>query len=373
MENGTEKKKRGIFWIVFSIYTLLLIVVVIVVNVKVWDALEIYQKDYESAEAAANPDLIMPELMGLYASSELDKIAPEGWADGISTYELESNVEKYVEAYTSGKIISYERNDKFSDRKPVYDIYSGDQLIGMVTLKQKPESDNHGFHLCELKEAVAYVEQPQTLGVTIEVLADDKVMVNGKELTDEYIIGDSKISSTMGEQATALTGKAYMMQAYHIDGFLEAPTIEVYRKDVKVECVREEGYDYDYITLATPELADEVEDLVLAASEAYIMNTNQWANFKTVAQYIETSSKAYQTVKSVQSGLAWAGKPDKIEIQESIAKDYVQYSESVFTVKTSCKVYRLYRDVEYNEEVAYEWLYMKIGNEWKICDFSLAK
>lgn len=373
MENGTETKKRSIFWIIFGIYTMFLIVVAIVINVKVWDALEIYQKDYESAQKAANPDLIMPELMALYAAHQLGEIAQEGWADEISTYEMESNVSSYVEGHTLGKIVSYKRNDKFSDRKPVYDIYSGDDLIGMVTLKQKSESDDFGFHLCELKEAIAFVEQPQTVGVTIEVLDTDKIVINGKELTDEYVIGESKLSSMMGDQATALTGKEYRMQAYQIDGFLEVPTIEVYRNGTEIECVRAEGYDYDYISFAPQTLAGEVEDLVLAASEAYIMNTNQWANFKTIAQYIEASSKAYQTVKSVQSGLAWAGKPDKIEIQEAVAMDYVQYSEDVFTVKTSSKVYRLYRDVEYQEEVSYEWLYVKIGDTWKICDFALAK
>ncbi len=373
MENGTEKKKRGIFWILFSFYTVLLAAVVVVINVKVWDALELYQNNYETAEAASNPDLVMPELMVLYAASEIENIAKEGWADEISPYELESNIESYITGYTAGKTISYVRNERFSDRKPVYDIYTEDKLIGMVTLKQRQESDDFGFHLCELKEAVAYVEQPETFSITVEVLDTDRVVVNGKELTSEYVIGESKISSAMATEATEITGMAYRMLAYQVDGFLEAPSIEVYRDDTLIEYVRAEEYNYDYISYTSEQFVAQVEEQVLAAGTAYVMNTNQWASFKSVAQYIEAGSKAYQTVKSVQSGLAWAGKPDKVEIQESVAKDYVQYSEDVFTVKTSYKVYRLYRDVEYNEEVSYEWLYVKNGDKWEIRDFALAK
>ena len=353
MENGTEKKRISIFWIFFGLYTIALAAVVVVLNMKVWDALEIYQNNYETAEAASNPDLVMPELMMLYAANQLENIAEEGWADGISAYELESNVDAYIQGYTAGKMISYVRNEKYSDRKPIYDIYTEDQLIGTITLKQKQESDDFGFHLCELKEAVAYVKEPEKFAVTIEVLDTDKIVINGKELTADYIIGQSEITSAMTTEATLLTGKAYKTLAYQVDGFIEAPTIEVYRENKAI--------------------VDEVEELVLAAGEAYVMNTNQWATFKSVAQYIEENSKAYQTVKSVQSGLVWAGKSDKVEIQEAVAKDYVQYSDDVFTVKTSYKVYRLYRDVEYNEEVSYEWLYVKNGDKWEIRDFALAK
>lgn len=373
MENGIEKKKRGIFWIIFSLYTVLLIIAVVVINVKVWDTLEGYQNDYEVAEAASNPDLVIPELIALYAANQIEEIAQDGWADVISSYELESNVDAYITGYTAGKAISYKRNERFSDRKPVYDIYTEGKLLGTITLKQRQESDDFGFHLCELKEAVAYVEQPQTISVTIEVLSTDQIVVNNKVLTSEYVIGESQITSAMAKEAEELTGKSYKMLAYQVDGFLEVPTIEVYREDKAIEYVRAEGQNYDYISHATEDFIAQVEEQVLAAGEAYVMNTNQWANFKSVSQYIEPGSKAYQTVKSVQSGLAWAGKPDKVEIQEAVAKDYVQYSEDVFTVKTSYKVYRLYRDVEYNEEVSYEWLYVKNGEKWEIRDFALAK
>ncbi len=372
MENGTEKK-RGIFWILFSLYTALLVTAVVVINVKVWDALELYQNNYETAEAASNPDLIMPELMVLYAANQIDDIAQDGWADEISPYELESNVDAYITGYTAGKIISFKRNERFSDRKPVYDIYTEGQLLGMVTLKQRQESDDFGFHLCELKEAVAYVEQPETLTVTIEVLDTDKIIVNGKELTSEYVIGESEITSAMAKEASDITGKAYRMLAYQIGGFLKVPTIEVYRDNVAIEYVRAEEQNYDYISYAREEFVNQVEKQVLDAGAAYVMNTNQWAGFKDVAQYIEAGSKAYQTVKSVQSGLAWAGKPDKLEIREATVKDLVQYGEDVFTVKTSYKVYRLYREVEYNEEVSYEWLYVRNGDKWEIRDFALAK
>lgn len=372
MENGMEKK-RGIFWIVFSLYTVLLVVAVVVINVKVWDALELYQNNYETAKEASNPDLIMPELMALYAATQIEDIAQDGWADEISSYELESNVDAYITGYTAGKIISFKRNEHFSDRKPVYDIYTEGQLLGMVTLKQRQESDDFGFHLCELKEAVAYVEQPETLTITVEVLDTDRIVVNGKELTSEYVIGESEVTSAMAKEAAGITGRKYKMLAYQIGGFLEIPTIEVYRNGVAIDYVRAEEQNYDYISYTTDEFVGQVEELVLEAGAAYVMNTNQWAGFKSVAQYIEAGSKAYQTVKSVQSGLAWAGKPDKVEIQESAMKDLIQYSEDVFTVKTTYKVYRLYRDVEYNEEVSYEWLYIRNGEEWKIVDFALAK
>lgn len=365
------KKRRFTFGKFLWIYAGLWIVLTLVVSVKLWDVFAGYQSDYEVAAAAANPDLVMNEELVRFDEAHILEFAQEQMAK-VGSYEKKERIEEYVTSLVKGKELSYQRAESFTDRKPKYDIYADDVLIGAVRMKQKPESDNFGFHMCVVDEVEAYIEEIPLQEVCIQVLAEDTVLVNGKEVSQEYVTERQLRDSMVAKKATELTNVSYETVTYVVDGLMQIPEVGLVEESrTRVLEVNENGI-YEAISLADEVFVEQMQEYVLEAGEAYILNTNQMLAFGQVTPYFKAGSKAYQTVKSVQSGLTWAGKPDELEILDAQIKELVQYSENVFTVKTYYEIHRLYRDVAYDESMTFEWLYVEDDGKWVIEDFTLA-
>ena len=365
------KKKRFTFGKFLWIYAGLWIVLTIVVSVKLWDVFAVYQNDYEIAEAAANPDLVMEAELIRFDEIHILEFAQEQMAK-VGDYEKPERVVAYVKSMVKGKKLSYQRAENFTDRKPKYDIYADDKLIGAVRMKQEAQSDSFGFHMCVVDEVEAYIEEIPLQEVCIQALAEDTVLVNGTEVTQEYVTERVVQNSMMAQKATELTNVSYETVTYVVDGLMQAPEVCLLQETETKELKANENGIYEDISFTDEGFVEQIQEYVLEAGKAYVLNTNQMLAFWQVTPYLKTGSKAYQTVKSVQSGLTWAGKPDEFEIVDAQIKELVQYSENVFTVKTYYETHRLYREVAYEESMTFEWLYVNDNGTWVIEDFALA-
>lgn len=364
-------KRKFTFGKFLWIYAGLWIVLTIAVTVKLWDVFAIYQNDYETAQAAANPDLVMDKELKRFDEAHILEYAQEQLMS-IGNYEKQERAVAHVEAMVKGKKLSYQRAENFTDRKPKYDIFADDKLIGVVRMKQEAQSDNFGFHMCAVDEVEAYIEEIPLQEVCIQALAEDTVLVNGKEVSSEYVTERQKQESMMAKKATEMTNVSYEIVTYIVDGLMQIPEIELLQQDeTKILQVNSDGI-YEDISFADEVFVEQMKEHVLEAGKAYVLNTNQMLSFGQVTRYFKTGSKAYEAVKSVQSGLTWAGKPDEFEIVDAQMKEFVQYSENVFTVKTFYETHRLYREVVYEESMTFEWLYVNDNGKWVIEDFALA-
>lgn len=365
------KKIRFTFGKFLWIYAGLWIVLTIVVSVKLWDVFAGYQNDYELAASAANPDLVMDEELVRFNETNILGLAQEQM-EKVGSFEKQECIESYVTSMVAGKVLSYQRAENFTDRKPKYDIYADDVLIGSVRMKQESQSDSFGFHMCVVDEVEAYVEEIPLQKVYIRAFAEDTILVNGKEVGQEYETERQVWNSAMAKKAAEMTNVSYETVTYVVDGLMQIPEVELKQgNETRVLDINENGI-FEDISFADEAFVEQMQEYVLEAGKAYILNTNQMLAFWQVTPYFKTGSKAYQTVKSVQSGLTWAGKPDECEILDAQIKELVQYSENVFTVKTYYKTHRLYRDVTYDENMTFEWLYVNDNGQWVIEDFTLA-
>lgn len=365
------KKRRFTFGKFLWIYVGLWIVLTIVVSTKLWNVFADYQSEYELAEAAANPDLVMDEELVRFDEKHILNFAQEQMAK-VGMYEVPGRVEEYVTSIVKGKKVSYQRAEKFTNRKPQYDIYADDVCIGSVRMKQETQSDSFGFHMCTVDEVEAYIEEIPLQEVSIQALADDTVLINGKEVSQEYVTERVKKDSSMAKKASELTNVSFETLTYVVDGLMQEPEVELAQEKGTTVLRANENGIYEAICYAEQDFVEQMQEYVLEAGKAYILNTNQMLAFGQVTPYFKQGSKAYQTVKSVQSGLTWAGKPDELEIIDAQIKELVQYSENVFTVKTYYEIHRLYRDVAYEESMTFEWLYVNNDGKWVIEDFALA-
>lgn len=365
------KKIRLTFGKFLWVYAGLWLVLTIVISIKLWDVFAEYQTEYDVAEAAANPDLVMDEELVRFDETHILELTKEQM-EKVGRYEKTERVKEYVTSLVKGKELSYQRAENFTDRRPKYDIYADDVLVGTVQMKQEPKSDNFGFHMCVVDEVEAYMEEIPLQEVCIQALAEDVVLVNGKEVSKEYETKRQVRNSMMAKKATELTNVSYETVTYIVDGLMQPPQVELMNDtETRVIQANENGV-YEDISLADELFVENMQEYILEAGKAYILNTNQMLSFWQVTPYFKTDSKAYQTVKSVQSGLTWAGKPDELEIVDAQIKELVQYAENVFTVKTYYETHRLYREVVYEESMTFEWLYVNENGQWLIEDFTLA-
>lgn len=364
-------KSKITFGKVLIAYSLLWVIVIVVVGFKLWSVCSNYQNNYEAAKAASNPDLVMEQEMGIYSSENLINLAPEFLAM-ISPLEYDANIQKVLDSCIEGKTLSYERDEKFTDRKPRYSIKADSKEIGTVLLAQKPESDEFGFHMCELDQASLHINM-ELRGVDIIAPIGADVYVNGQLLNENYKVEENEFSSLIAKKAIEKSGVSHGTVTYRVDNLIEEPSIEVKIDGLDYDfTVAEEGH-YELYTYASPELVERVTNGVIEGGRLYIKNLNNLAGFYSISPYLVYGSEAYNAISSAQQGIGWAGAPSELEIVEAELIEVQFYSDMYFTAKTHYKVHRVYRGVTYDEDMDFELLYQNVNDHWYITSFSLAK
>lgn len=353
-------------------YSLVWVVVIVVIAIKLWSICSNYQRDYDACKEASNPDLVMDQEILVYSGDELESLAPQ-FVDMVSEFEKSENISKALKANVEGKTITYERDEKFTERKPRYSIKADGIEIGKVGMVQKAESDNFGFHMCQLDQAVLHTDNIELRGVDIVAPIGADVYVNGQLVGDNYMVEEKEFSSLIAKKAIEKSGVSHGTVSYRIDNFIEEPTIELKIDGESYDFEIAEDGRYELCTYASPELIERVSNGVLEGGRLYIRNLNNLVGFGSISPYLVYGSEAYNAIASAQQGIGWAGAPSELEIMEAELVEVQFYSEMYFTAKTHYNVHRVYRGVTYDENMDFELLYQNINDHWYITNFSLAK
>lgn len=365
-------KRKNTFKMALLIYVAVWVVAITGVCVKLWSVISEYQVNYVLASENANPDLLMEEVLVDYDSDHIMNIAAPFLPD-TSEYERADVIDSIVKDLVNEKNLSFRREARFTERKPIYEVLADGKVIGLVSLKQGTESDTYGFRKCVVDEETLNLDLINLHNYQISVPKGYSVYVNEKELDEKYLVDEKKLDSAMAKKAGEITGKEYSIATYDLIGFLQKPDVNISAQGKEISLFPDENNCYSCELLSDDAFLEQMKEYILAAGKSYVMNANQMESFEEVAKYLRANSNAFANVKSVQSGLTWAGKPDKLDIVEARISDFVRYNEDVFTVRTYYRINRLYREVTYDEEMSYEWLFTKQNDKWLIEDFSLVK
>lgn len=365
-------KKKKTFKIVLLIYTMVWVFAIVGICMKLWSAFDQYQMNYVQASENANPDLVMEEVLADYQEESIMHIA-ESFLPAVNEYENMDEIEKRIKGLVSGKELSFRREERFTDKKPVYEVLADHKIIGLVSLKQGTQSDMYGFRACEVDEETLNLDFFEMQEYQILVPQEYDVFVNGNKVDKKYQVVEMKLDSAMAGRAAELTDNDKAIGMYQLKDFLLQPEVKVTDAQQSQELLPDENNVFECSFFTDEDFLKQVEEYVLEAGKSYVLNANQMESFEAVAKYLKKDSNAYANVKSVQSGLTWAGKPDKLDIVESRIADMIIYSDDVFTVKTYYRINRLYRDVTYDEIMSHEWLFIRNQNKWLIEDFAIVK
>lgn len=366
------KKKLSLFSIILILYSVLILIGGAYLLHYLWGRLASYQVSYEKAEAAANPDLIMDEYTSLFYNDNIRELAGNLW-DDISIYETEENIAGFITDHVSDEKIRWERRDDFSNLRPKYDIYSGENYVGAVELKQKKAVDEYGFHMCELDHAeVGFVPEGLKI-ITINAYDDASVYVNGQLLKDKQV-SSAVLDNTMDKKAADYTGKEYKINTYELSGFFEFPDVKIERNGYVCDFAKADEEDHrtvSQLTMYDSALFDEVSERALEIAKAYDLYAANIREIGSVSPYFIYTEKGYKMLAGISYDLTIAGTTTVFDILDSSAGNMLAYSPDDVVIDTHQSIHRVFRNNEYDENIDIRWYLRRVNEKWKVCDFSM--
>ncbi|MCQ2520903.1 MAG: hypothetical protein MJ105_00865 [Lachnospiraceae bacterium] len=371
-------KKKFSFKKALLCYIALWLVLTAVVCIVLWNKCKIYQNGYDMAKKTADPDLFVAQLLPMYAEDNICQIVREDSFDSMSAFVTTEEKEAYLKSLVAGKDVVFSKNEASTERKPVYDIYAEETLVGKVVLSMNTESIEYGFHRFSVKSMDVVMETPELLDCVIRVEGNQDVYVNGTLLTEQNADGYTREEGSQAEKKAAeLSGNDLGVKEYALQGLFELPTVVVKNGDQEFTLKEEmegNGFVFQQPLAVNEEVWERMERGAVKGGKLYVCNANNMASFGELSPFLVVGSDAYNNIQSMQSGLTWAGKPEEFEILSEKMISVKEYSDTMRVCRTSYDVHRVYRGVTYDETLTYDWIFTySDGAGWQIVDFCLVQ
>lgn len=377
VKRSLRKKSNG-FKFFMWFYVALWIIVTVVICRILWTSLSGYQKGYDSAKEASNPDLAMDEALGIFSQDNVKNLVADMNIVSGSRFEDESDYVAFYENLFAGKELIYQRDkEMFMDTRPVYDVYFiGDyeNKVAVVELKQLGEKDSYGFNKWTVKKTVISENYYEFHDVYVKVMDDMTVYINGQPVDEREFIREGSIENNLTDMTTELTGKQFAYKVYYAGDMIDAPEVKVIDadgSDVTDAYVMGENDLRDYTYTAPSWFVDEVSAQVQAFCENYVYHIYRKASYDSVAVSMEDGSEAKRLLRDAQSTLAWAWVPENVEILDEAYVDYTYYNENYFSVKSVINIRKSDSKTVEDEEFVCRWLFKKVNGQWLVTYFIL--
>lgn len=387
MEDTVKRKKRvksKAFKYCMWTYVALWLVATAVICITLWKKLDAYQGDYDAkyqadylaAQEAANPDLIMDEVLLQFTADNIAGLVEEMKPQILSRFETIEDYKAFYSKYVTGKSFTYEKDEEnYSDSRPVYNVYADSVLFAKVSLKSNGIRDEFGFLSWKLDDIVISENNYQYFDVYLKVSDDMKIYINGEIVGDtEYVRGDSVVNE-LTDKGKELTGTAYGYKVYYAGDMVTNPVIQVLDSegnDITGNYVMEENELMNYAVTAPEGFKEQVSERVVKFCETYVYHIYGKASATEVLGMMVDGSEAEAILYDIQPTLAWAWMPDTVEILSEEYEELIYYSEDYFSCKSIINIRKADEKQEEYEEFICQWLFKNVNGEWQVCYFILA-
>ena len=352
------------------IYVAVFVVIIIVIAAIVWNKLKDYQGNYDKAKAAGDPVLFVEEIIGSWEYSNVEAYITKYGVDNIGKY---NSTDALTEIFTAeGTDISYNKNEKYTDVMPVYDICSNGRRLAVVSFKPEGDNDEFGFHKWQIRDLAFDTNNLDITNYIVKVTKDCVVTVNGTKLDLSEAKKTYSCSDTLSTWVKDKYGFATEFAEYELATCVELPDIMV--QDINGVQITEYDIDENVITYnctSDEAFKEAVEPRVLEIAHSYISNIYYKLSFYQMSKYLVAGSDAYAVIQDVQSSIAWGWHPDVVEIIEESVSDYVKYSDTLFSCKYYAKIYKADEDEEYEEVFNYHLLFEEVNGQYYLTYFNL--
>ncbi len=361
------------FKIFLIAYSAVVVLAIGVVCIILWNKLDGYQKDYDAAKAAGNPDICAESLVRELDYTALLRYIKEYGINTVGPFDCDEQHAAYFSKLINLTTPRYERSEQFTDRTPIYDIYCGDERIAVVSLKSSGKNDEFGYHLWQIKDMAFDTDIIEYSNLSITVPAGSTVTYNGMALGEENRVAEEEYPDAAVSYAVNAGGEKYMLERYEVKNVLGEPVVTAADELGSELFCEENNGEYDFVSDRYNEFLDGVKDRVYEVVDAYIMNIYRKKTFWEIAGYLEKNSDAYKVIYDVQASIAWSWKPDTVDVLEQNLTDCVYYNENLFTCSYYGRIYKFKEGAEENgeEEFKYRMMFKRINGQWVLSFFML--
>ena len=371
MKKIIEKiKSWSLFKKITIIYILLLAVAITGICIWEWNALADYQADNEAAKKSSNPDLYISQYTETFTLDKYKTIISESLEkSGNPFYNTETLVDYISSDYKSGSISST-KNEKWTESRPAYDIYSGEELLLTLTLGVKSKND-FGYNVW--KEGQIKLATELVYDEKVSFIADSKMKayINGVEVTSEYI-SDGINSDAVNERLSILAGGEYKLCMYSVRNLLEGYELKVTDNlGNEINYIERDGVR-DYTKRAEASAEDAIETRVVETMEAYAKIINKVINRTNMTKYFHPDGPMYEVFGSQQfkDSMYWNFAAKSIEFVREEVTDIRLISDNIMICNINFEANKTYdRKYNVNENLLHEVfsgeaVFVKKDGEW---------
>lgn len=376
MKKMLEKiKKASLFCKLMLIYSFLLVVAVVCLLVWEWGALEDYQSDYDAryakAEEKASKGNIacIEEYVSKYTKELHGKLLLENFINDSMYYTSEEFVEYKLNQLDFNNI-SYKKNEKnYTELKPVYDIFAGEEVIATVTLGVG-EIDEFGFNSWKINgtSVDASVDAPANVELVVE--NGMKVYVGEKEVPDTFIVETRTIATNIYDRILKLTGVEEKLYVYKVDGLLHADDLRVVDELGNEIMYVENNGVRQYASTPDETITKKCTEYADTIVKAYVHYTNRWSTMSEMLTYTVSGSAAASAIKRADDSVVFTRKPSKIDYTSKVIDNIHKVSDDLFYCNVDYKIQKIVYGDPVDESIKFTLLIRKQGTSWLLEDMA---
>lgn len=350
------KKSHG-FRNFLVVYSTLMILLIVFGLYYVWNLLI----DYE----AGMPDVNMDKYLIQFEWGEIGKLLDE-YDVTVNEYDNTGNIVLLYNDFISGKKLSYQKvNGKYTNATPVYGVYADDVQIAEVELSETGKN-GHGFSVWEISNVTFDGYGPERYSVSIRVPGNCSVMVNGREVSDDYLVETKEVDCVKNVKEYISWVPDY--KVYKIDNFIKMPDVKVNGEHAVPVSSEEYTVCYDYGT--DEALLNELKNRIWGMAHeygAYIINKGSLGNLKTYM-----IGKAREYVSDIPAIWAYlVGQEYTYTFTDEKLENFVRYSDDCASCDVSYKLNVSYSGRSITYDTAFGCTYIRKDGNWYLADFVL--
>ncbi len=343
-----EKTGRIIFYSCLGVYALILIILCARFLSYVDDCLVKYEasQDYNAI------DTLVGEFTNAVKDGSISTMVELPESAGVFEPK-DTFVQMYVQNMQSvtsgGGAFTYKKNTRSYDASaPVYDIYSGEDMVARMTLKSTNQRSVFAIlELCDWEiDKIEPVLSVQTSNYRYSLPENYKLLVNGVEVTVEFQKGeivkkDYKLSDEILNYVS-FPGTI----TYEITGLVNAPTVQVLDAQGNVS----EAMTFDEQGNGSLVVDDDFSATLPEDRKAYALETAEmWADFTnkdlkgsnyglaTMQARLVKDSYFYQFADSYAHGVDITFVSDHVDASPKFSditvSEYKEYTDTLYSVR----------------------------------------
>lgn len=287
-------------------------------------ALDVWLSNYQ----AAQPDTVCQAVFdALFADPDWGALYDRAGLESGAFESRDTFISAMEEKVGRRPLTCMETSTGLSlDRKYIVRL-DGEKLAAFTLTDQAASEEGASLPNWQLGKLEFYIQGSEDYTITCP--EGCRVLVNGRELDDSYLI--SRRSTLAGAYLpVGVSPKAEY--TYRITGLLTAPEVTVQSGSGELLTVSADEAAHSFCALsAKAEISQEEKDTALNAVKTYALYMIKKAGASDLAKYFSTSSDTYRAITGVE--LSFVQDAAKREFAEETVTDYCRYTDDLFSVR----------------------------------------